>query len=151
MRAKLVDDPKDYPWSGYGEAVGGKALARRGLEFALGEKRGDWKETQAGYRHCLYATGTMVKVKGGKRQGVISHDAAEAVAKAGGELSWAVALTSRVRYFARAGALGQQDFVEHVFALKRAYFPASSKDGALKMRGGIWGDLRSLRRIQIKS
>jgi hypothetical protein len=89
-------------------------------------------------------------MKGGKRQGVISHDAAEAVTKARGELSWAVALTWRVRYFARAGVLVRQGFVERVFALKREHFPASRKDRARKMRGGIWGDLRSLRRIQIK-
>jgi hypothetical protein len=30
VRAKLVSDPKDYQWSGYGEAVGGKAAARKG-------------------------------------------------------------------------------------------------------------------------
>lgn len=149
VRAKLVEDPKDYRFSGYGEAVGGKAMARRGLERALGEKRGDWKQAQARYRRCLYAAGTVVKVKGGNRQGEISHDAAEAVAKAGGELSWAVALTSRVRYFARGGVLGRKEFVDRVFELKREHFPLARKDGARKMRGGIWGELRSLRKLRV--
>jgi hypothetical protein len=31
VRAKLVDATKDYKWSGYGEAVGGKEVARRGM------------------------------------------------------------------------------------------------------------------------
>lgn len=30
VRAKLVADPKDYQWSGYGETVEGTALARKG-------------------------------------------------------------------------------------------------------------------------
>ena len=148
VRAKLVEDPKDYRFSGYGEAVGGKSLARRGLEQALGEQRGDWKCTQARYRRCVYAAGTAVKVKGGKRQGAISHDAAESVANAGGELSWAVVLTSRVRYFVRGGVVGRKEFVNRVFELKREHFPAARKDGARRMRGGIWGDLRSLRNLQ---
>ena len=148
VRAKLVEDPKDYRFNGYGEAVGGKSLARRGLEQALGEKRGDWKCTQARYRRCLYAAGTVVKVKSGNRQGAISHEAAESVANAGGELSWAVVLTSRVRYFVRGGVVGRKEFVNRVFELKREHFPAARKDGARRMRGGIWGDLRSLRNLQ---
>lgn len=147
VRAKLVEDPKDYRFSGYGEAVGGKSLARRGLESALGETRLDWRRAQARYRRCLYAAGRVAKVKGGNRQGELSHDAAEAVAKAGGELSWAVALTSRVRYFARGGVLGRKEFVDRVFELKREHFPLARKDGARKMRGGIWGELRSLRKL----
>lgn len=114
-----------------------------------GEKRGDWKQAQARYRLCLYAAGTVAKVKGGRKQGAICRDAAESVAKANGELSWAVALTSRVRYFARGGVLGTGEFVERIFEMKREHFPATRKDGARRMRGGIWGDLRSLRKLRM--
>ena len=31
VRAKIVAEPKDYRWSGYGEACGGGKLARAGL------------------------------------------------------------------------------------------------------------------------
>lgn len=31
VRAKIVEDPKDYRWSGYGEAVSGGEAARAGL------------------------------------------------------------------------------------------------------------------------
>ena len=148
VRAKLVDDPKDYRYSAYGEAVGGKALARRGLESAMGGKRGDWKAAQARYRLILYSAGTVPKVKNGNKQGKISHNAAEAVMKAKGELSWAVALTSRVRYFARGGILGTGGYVDRIFEMKREHFPAARKDGARKMRGGIWGEMRSLRQLR---
>lgn len=141
VRAKLVEDPKDYRFSGYGEAVGGKSLARRGLESALGAARLDWRGAQARYRRCLYAAGTVPKVKRGNKQGQISHDAAEAVAKQNGELSWAVALT-------RGGILGTGGFVDRIFELKRDHFPASRTDGARKMRGRDWGELRSLRKLR---
>ena len=37
VRAGLVDDPKDYRWCGYGEAVAGDRAARRGLCAALND------------------------------------------------------------------------------------------------------------------
>lgn len=148
VRAKLVDDPKDYLYSGYGEAVGGKSLARRGLESALGASRLDWRGAQACYRRCLYAAGTVPKMKGGIRQGQISDDAAEAVTKANGELSLAVALRSRARYFTRGGILGTDGFVERIFEMKRERFPENRKSGARKISGKIWGDLRTLRRLK---
>ena len=37
VRAKMVDDPADYRWSGYGEAMGGGPLARKGLGRLLEE------------------------------------------------------------------------------------------------------------------
>ncbi len=36
VRAGLVNDPKDYRWSGYGEAVGGSVDARKGISGTLG-------------------------------------------------------------------------------------------------------------------
>jgi hypothetical protein len=42
VRAGLVKDPKDYRFSGYGEAMGGSKQARAGLGVALGEP-GEWK------------------------------------------------------------------------------------------------------------
>ena len=41
VRAGLVADPKDYRWSGYGEAVAGNAQRRRGLMRIFGEESSD--------------------------------------------------------------------------------------------------------------
>ena len=38
VRAGIVTDPKDYRWSGYGEAVAGKEAARTGLRLVLFEE-----------------------------------------------------------------------------------------------------------------
>ena len=35
IRANLVSDPKDYRWSGYGEASAGRRLAKKGLQRVL--------------------------------------------------------------------------------------------------------------------
>ena len=35
IRAGMVEDPKDYRWSGYGEATGGSVIARAGIISAL--------------------------------------------------------------------------------------------------------------------
>jgi putative transposase len=40
VRAGIVDDPADYRWSGYGEAVAGVKVAREGLIYALTRLRG---------------------------------------------------------------------------------------------------------------
>ena len=37
VRAGMVSDPADYRWSGYAEAMAGKALARRGLVRIIGQ------------------------------------------------------------------------------------------------------------------
>jgi REP element-mobilizing transposase RayT len=70
VRAKLVTDPKDYRWSGYGEATGGGGLARKGLiaiHISRGlEQPGDWKHVSMRYRVLLYA-------KGGEHHAAYSH------------------------------------------------------------------------------
>jgi putative transposase len=167
VRAKLVSDPKDYRWCGYGEAVGGRDVARMGLARAVGEdrdagmsrdelrwkftqrKREVWQQVQKRYRLILFAVGSVSKQKHGTAQGKISAEEEAQVRAEGGELGWAVALRDRVRYFSRGGALGRQEFVERIFMLKRDRFPHGRKQGSHRMRGGDWGGLRSLRNLRL--
>jgi len=51
--------------------------------------------TLAWYRMCLYAVGTVVKVKRGRKVGAVSDAAAEKVWREQGELGWAVAVRVR--------------------------------------------------------
>jgi putative transposase len=41
VRAGIVDDPKDYRWCGYGEAVAGDPVARRSLAATLSGVKAD--------------------------------------------------------------------------------------------------------------
>jgi putative transposase len=58
VRAGLVDDPKDYRWCGYAEALGGSKRARRALCVILGMTVATWEATARGtYRRLLLGAG----------------------------------------------------------------------------------------------
>jgi putative transposase len=48
VRAGLVEDPKDYRWTGYGEAMGGSKRARRGLCRVMEAPMDSWEERRGG-------------------------------------------------------------------------------------------------------
>jgi hypothetical protein len=48
LRAGLVADPKDYRWTGYGEACGGSKRARRGLCRVMEAPLDSWEEARGG-------------------------------------------------------------------------------------------------------
>jgi hypothetical protein len=48
VRAGLVEDPKDYRWCGYGEAMGGSRRALRGLARVTGSRLENWLITSQG-------------------------------------------------------------------------------------------------------
>jgi putative transposase len=66
VRAGLVDDPKDYRWTGYGEATGGSKRARRGLCRVMEAPMDSWDEKRGGltpaeaYRCWLFGEGIEV-------------------------------------------------------------------------------------------
>ena len=68
VRAKVVDDPKEYRWSGYGEAMGGSAVARQGIcEGVRRAESGEmnWTEAAREYRKLLYCKGAAPSLRGG--------------------------------------------------------------------------------------
>ena len=66
VRAGLVDDPKGYRWTGYGEATGGSKRARRGLCKVMEAPMDSWEEKRGGltpaeaYRCWLFGEGLEV-------------------------------------------------------------------------------------------
>lgn len=105
VRAGIVRDPKDYPFSGYGEAVAGNRAARQGIT-QLVEAAG-WAQAQAEYRKLLYAVGT--RPRPGTR--TIALEEFEQVAARGGKLTLAEALRCRIRRFTDSVVLGGWEFV----------------------------------------
>jgi REP element-mobilizing transposase RayT len=63
VRAGLVEDPKDYRWTGYGEACGGSKRARRGLCRVMESPMDSWEERRGAmtpgeaYRCWLFGEG----------------------------------------------------------------------------------------------
>jgi putative transposase len=151
VRAGLVNDPKDYRWSGYGEAVAGNKQRRAGLMRVYGDESGDgrkWRGYQAQYRRYLYGVGEAREadeVSGaGKCRGV-SRKASADVASRGGNLSLAQVVRVRVRYFTDSVAFGSREWVEEVFVRNREKLRVKRERGARKPKhAGLDGNWRGL-------
>lgn len=125
VRAELVEDPKDYRWCGYGEAMAGKEAARDGLRALtadlLEEADTPWRDIVRHYRDVLF---TDEEQSG---EGAMIH--------------------SRTRHFSDGLVFGSEDFVNRVFLLSRDFFGPKRKSGARKIRG-INTELRAMRDLQ---
>ena len=165
VRAGLVADPKDYRWTGYGEATGGSKRARRGLcrvtEAPLDsweEKRGALTPAEA-YRCWLFGEGielgigeTMKKEGPASRPSTsskkgFSKERVEAVLKSGGKLSRGDLLRCQVRWFSDGVAIGSKDFVEGIFNRCREHFGPKRRTGARCLREDA-GGLHALRELR---
>lgn len=115
MRAGVCLDPKDYRYSGYGEAVGsGRAQAWAGLARALGYEGGPagvtGAEAGAEYRRRLFRTGVVASKAA---QGVVEMEQARRVVEEEkGALPLEERLGCRLRFLTYGVVLGGQRFVE---------------------------------------
>jgi putative transposase len=155
VRAHLVQDPKDYRWCGYAEAVAGHASAQRGLQLIIkGLQRGqeeDLTRSLERYRMQLYLKGDESRENrredGMTERGAFSREQCVAVLKAQGKLSWSEYLRCRVRYFCDGAVYGSQEFVEEMFQRERGRFGPRRKDGARPCKG-IEAEMYSLRDLR---
>ena len=154
VRAGIVEDPKDYRWNGYAEAVAGKKAAREGLSAVLRALQYDapWKEVSRKYRVVLYCRGQKRESSRAGKSQRTGFDAAKVkeVLREGGKLKEHELLRCRVRYFTDGVVFGSKEFVNGVFKQYRSYFSEKRKDGARKMRHGEWGDLHAARNLRLE-
>jgi hypothetical protein len=150
VRAGLVKDPKDYRFSGYGEAMGGSKQARGGLGVALGDP-GEWRAVSGRYRQLLYVSGETsgVRVDGQPVRPGFDIKTVESVVALKGKLPLNEILRCRVRYFTDGAILGSRAFVEEAFLRHRAHFSTKRGGGAKPMKGGEWGDLFTARQLRV--
>jgi len=147
VRAGIVKDPKDYRWSGYGEAAGGHyasqaALARMAelsspaLTNRTQEERSWVADMMAWYRETLYGRGAEVCDETGAvvRRGFSAAEI-EAVRDARGDLPLRAYLSLRVRYLTAGAVLGTTEFVEEVFQGRRKWFSPKRQSGARRLKG----------------
>lgn len=151
VRAGLVADPKDYRFSGYGEAMGGSRLAREGLGVVL-EGPGKWSELAGRYRQLLYVSGEARGVRADERpaRAGFSGVAVESVVAAKGRLPLNEVLRCRIRYFTDGAILGSRAYVEDAFQRHRADFSLRRQSGARTLKGAEWGDLFSARELRVE-
>ena len=153
VRAGIVDDPKDYRFCGYGEAVGGSRKAREGLAMVMRSvgSRIPWCETCAEYRKLLYVSG---QAQGSTPEGRpakpgFSQAEVDRVLETGGQLTIQQALNCRVRYFSDGLILGSRTYVDDAFDRYRDRFGRKRKSGARRMKEVAWDGLFAARRLQL--
>ena len=132
VRAGMVEDPADYRWSGYAEAMAGKARSRRGLVRIIGQmawpiataaEAKPWGgdsfprqvETRAlvFYRAILGGQGAARKCEDGTviRRG-LSEKARERLTTATERRVRAEVLVRRIAHFTRGVMFGSREFVD---------------------------------------
>ncbi|MFT5634568.1 MAG: putative transposase [Rubritalea sp.] len=143
LRANMVDDPKDYRWCGYAEAVAGRKEAQLGLLSMmqgvekvvpnvelLGELSQNWKEVMGKYRMVLAvggvasdstSTSAAAPIQGErksqrhKKRNGFSREESERILEDGGKLNRAELLRCRVRHFSDGVVLGSKEFVNDFY------------------------------------
>ena len=133
VRAGLVLDPKNYRYSGYGEACAGKSKAQKGLNTvmnALGlQSRKSWEAEE--YRKFLFSQGITYQKGGTDSADFIKL--AEQVLEQNGVLSMNELLYCRVHHFVAGVAIGSRDFIDKLFVNNKPKFGAKRTTGAREM------------------
>lgn len=110
VRAGLVEDPKDYRFCGYAEAVAGQGGAARMLKFiTCGLYGATDAEALQGYRQLLFGQGSA-PVAGAAA--IPREVAARVLEHEDGRLSTSVILRCKIRYFSEGAILGSREFVQ---------------------------------------
>jgi len=143
VRAGIVEDPKEYRFCGYAEAVAGDKQALRGLHQI-------WLDYHLpalkAHRLLIFGKGSSPWTHKGK---VISRKAAVKVLEdQEGELNRATMLRCRVRYFSDGAILGSAEFVR---GFTDSWQPGKGRKYPPKvneMRGAAWGDLAVIRGLR---
>jgi len=112
VRAGLAQDPAEYRWCGYAEAMGGAAGARRGLAGLFLQSNTKPGKALADYRRILFFRGSIRKAE----QGRIPSDKAAVIMRKGGKVPISEAIRFRLRYLSDGLAIGSRAFVAKVLA-----------------------------------
>jgi len=158
VRANLVDDPKNYRWCGYAEAMAGGKKAQEGLALVVAgvrqveEESVPTSEVLPAYRVWLFGEGEEnegTDAAGRPVRKGIPREQVLAVMAAKGRVSQAEFLRLRVRYFTDGAVLGTREFVDEIFRALRSRFGPKRKDGARRMRGLESPELYTLRDLRL--
>ncbi|NBB79768.1 MAG: transposase [Verrucomicrobia bacterium] len=109
VRAGIVQDPKDYRFCGYAEAVAGQKNAIAAVKLITGGLNSiASKEAMALYRCALFGKGGSAVATGAH---ISREEALRVLEEERGALPWHVLLRCRMRYLTEGIALGSQAFM----------------------------------------
>jgi len=149
VRAGIVEDPKDYRFCGYAEAVAGNGAAGKGLARIWADHAGGGRTSA-----ILQAHRSLIFGKGGdpwemKGRVMNRKQVAKVLEEQDGVLPRAAVLRCRVRYFTDGAILGSSEYVRGLVAVAQQVQRRKRMPEVNPLKGARWGDmavLQSLRR-----
>lgn len=154
VRAGLCNDPKDYPYSGYGAAMKGHQIELERIKAINPEKNQTLSASASldSYRNYLYSINPRKSFHDETADLLASFDRRKALKELekSGTLDFWQLLRCRVRYFSSGTVLGSRSFVDSFFIDKREYFGPHRTSGARGMKGGDWLGIYSLRALAMR-
>lgn len=148
VRAGIVEDPKDYRFCGYAEAVAGVGLAQAGL-------RGIWADQLGGggTEAALQAHRSLIFGKGGdpmENKGLVldRKKVAKVIEEQDGVLPRAAVLRCRVRYFSDGVILGSSEYVRSFANSVQRDLRRKRPPKVNPLRGAVWGDVAVLQGLR---
>jgi putative transposase len=141
VRAGVVDDPKVYRWSGYGEAVGRGGRSLEGLSKVFCGIDLNKGRILAQYRKSLYYEGVrrLNEFTGTVSKPGFAREVTDRVLDEGGELSVTQLLHCRVRYLTDGVIIGGKDFVDKMLNEHGQFSELRKKRGARPMKNDACG------------
>jgi REP element-mobilizing transposase RayT len=163
VRAGLVDDPKDYRFCGYAEAVakvehrserasaGRITDARGGLAFVWADSIGGTTGATL-VDSALRAHRSLIFGKRASESGLteMTREQALQVLEADGQLPKSAMLRCRIRYFTDGAILGSADFVRGFTGSWQIERGRKYPPKVNAMRGSRWGDLAVIQGLRRK-
>ena len=150
VRAGIVEDPKDYRFCGYAEAVANEGVAAAGLLRVWADYLGTDRSPQA----VLQAHRSLIFGKGGDpwevKGRVMDRDkVSKVIEEQDGVLPRAAVLRCRVRYFTDGAILGSAEYVRGFVDAVQSGRRRKHSPKVNPLKGAAWGDVaiaQSLRR-----
>jgi REP element-mobilizing transposase RayT len=156
VRAGIVEDPKDYRFSGYAEAVArstgsGQAGACAGLRYiwksyANGGLRQPFKVSEALQMHRSLMFGRRASEPGLPERS--RKQALKVLEEEDGQLPKAAVLRCRVRYFTDGAILGSEEFVRGFVGAWQIEKGRKYPPKVNRMRGANWGGLATIQGLR---
>lgn len=144
VRAGMVQDPKDYRFCGYAEAMAGIETARRGCVSIMNAR--NWEEGSSDYRIQLFGAACKPREKGESLDPKILED----ILNRQGKVPVHILLLCRLRYLTDGAVIGSPSFVRvHLGEEKRRYGRVIALEPKRLPPIADWGKLTLLRRPRL--
>jgi len=151
VRAGLVEDPKDYRFCGYAEAVAGNKLAKVGLALIWAAHADGSKRSRYSLAEALQSHRELIFGKRASDAGLLEMSrkkVLQVLEQEDARLPKATVLRCRVRYFTDGAILGSREFVRGFVGAwqmeQRRRYPAKVNP----LRGADWQDLATIQGLR---